>query len=113
MTALLRLCLLSCVAGLLGCPPAAPCTWTVVNDTGEALQELYSTRTGSAAWGPDILAGTPLGYGEPIAFDVDGGRRYDLLGLGESGDRFIAYRAVECEDGEVLQTSLGIADREL
>jgi|GEM_PF-6689061 len=112
MRSLLLIPLLLLLAPLAGCQNGAPCTWLITNETGETWIELVTSRP-SGQWGEDILADEPLPYNDQVAIDIEAGRPHSILAVGFSGDRYLIVRAVDCEDGEQLFTSIGISDREL
>jgi|GEM_PF-6550886 len=91
-----------------------PCTWTVTNLVGDdavnyALLDLWVRVTGTADWGPGLLA-EPLGYEGMAILPVETGFTYDLSALDQDGVFFLRLRDHTCFDGEDFSSTLTLND---
>lgn len=72
----------------------------VHNNTGVTLTHLYSTNSGQADWGGDILGAGVIGDGEAVMVDFDDGTGaclFDVRARFADGDVVEQYRINVCQ----------------
>lgn len=72
----------------------------VHNDTGVTLTHLYSTNSGQADWGGDILGSDVIGAGESVVVDFDDGSGaclFDVRARFADGDVLEEYQINVCQ----------------
>ena len=72
----------------------------VHNDTGVTLTHLYSTSSGQADWGGDILGSDVIGAGQSIIVDFDDGSGaciFEIRARFADGDVLEEYRINVCQ----------------
>lgn len=72
----------------------------VHNDTGVTLTHLYSTNSGDANWGGDILGSSVIPAGSSIVVDFDDGTGaclFDVRARFSDGDVLERYRINVCQ----------------
>lgn len=78
---------------------------TVHNNTSETIMYLYSTNTGTADWGSDILGSDVIPAGEAIVVDFDDGSGYcrmDIRAEFADGSEAEVRRVNVCEESDVV-----------
>ena len=76
-----------------------PCTWTIVNNTGQELTSIVLRRSGTAAWARQLLEEDLIAGASVAAGMDDDAMTWDLQAANAAGDVWTRSDLARCLDG--------------